>query len=119
MLWPITTGALRQLNHFIAHRLRQWLWRKHGNPSGKYTALANRELFDTYGLYQLPTNLGVTRTLNDKWNPESRMRENRPSGLMRGGKQTVIGSWPLNPSLPAYSTRQKRHAMRSPAGNPR
>ena len=24
-------------------------------------------------------------------NPESRMRENRPSGLMRGGKQTVIG----------------------------
>jgi hypothetical protein len=26
-----------------------------------------------------------------KWNSESRMRENRPSGLMRGGKQTVIG----------------------------
>ena len=25
------------------------------------------------------------------WNSESRMRENRPSGLMRGGKQTVIG----------------------------
>ena len=24
-------------------------------------------------------------------NSESRMRENRPSGLMRGGKQTVIG----------------------------
>ena len=32
------------------------------------------------------------------------MRENRPSGLMRGGKQTVIGLVPLNPSLPAYST---------------
>ena len=27
------------------------------------------------------------------WNSESRMRENRPSGLMRGGKQTVIGRW--------------------------
>ena len=26
-----------------------------------------------------------------KWNSESRMRENRPSGLMRGGEQTVIG----------------------------
>src|SRR5215207_9978578 len=26
------------------------------------------------------------------WNPESRMRENRPSGLMRGGKSPVIGS---------------------------
>jgi len=25
------------------------------------------------------------------WNSESRMRENRLSGLMRGGKQTVIG----------------------------
>ena len=28
----------------------------------------------------------------DDWNSESRMRENRPSGLMRGGKTTVIGS---------------------------
>ena len=28
-----------------------------------------------------------------KWNSESRMRENRPSGLMRGGKHTVIGPW--------------------------
>ena len=37
-------------------------------------------------------------------NSESRMRENRPSGLMRGGEQTVIGLVPLNPSLPAYST---------------
>jgi hypothetical protein len=27
----------------------------------------------------------------DNWNPESRMRENRLSGLMRGGSQTVIG----------------------------
>ena len=26
-----------------------------------------------------------------KWDSESRMRENRLSGLMRGGKQTVIG----------------------------
>jgi hypothetical protein len=32
------------------------------------------------------------------------MRENRLSGLMRGGQQTVIGPVPLNPSLPAYST---------------
>jgi hypothetical protein len=31
------------------------------------------------------------RKLSDKWNPESRMRENRLSGLMRGGKQTVNG----------------------------
>ena len=46
-----------QMNHFIAHRLRQWLWRKHGNPSGKYTQWPDRKLFADYGLYHLPTNL--------------------------------------------------------------
>jgi hypothetical protein len=46
-----------QMNHFIALRLRQWLWRKHGNPSGKYKRWPNRELVTTYGLYHLPTTL--------------------------------------------------------------
>jgi group II intron reverse transcriptase/maturase len=46
-----------QMNYFIAHRLRQWLWRKHGNPSGKYERWPTRELFATYGLYHLPTTL--------------------------------------------------------------
>jgi RNA-directed DNA polymerase len=46
-----------QLNHFIAHRLRQWLWRKHGSSSGKYERWPNRKLFATYGLYQLPTKM--------------------------------------------------------------
>ena len=45
------------MNHFIAHRLRQWLWRKHGNASGKFQRWPNRVLFETYGLYQLPTSL--------------------------------------------------------------
>jgi hypothetical protein len=49
--------SFRQMNHFIAHRLRQWLWRKHGNPSGKYERWPNRVLFQSYGLYPLPTNL--------------------------------------------------------------
>ena len=44
-----------QLNTFVAHRLRQWLWRKHGNPCGKYEHWPNRELFTQYGLYQMPT----------------------------------------------------------------
>ena len=36
---------------------------------------------------------------------ESRMREIRTSGSMRGGCMTVIGDLsPLNPSAPAYST---------------
>jgi group II intron reverse transcriptase/maturase len=46
-----------QLNHFIAHRLRQWLWRKHGSRSGKYERWPNRALFATYGLYEMPTNM--------------------------------------------------------------
>jgi RNA-directed DNA polymerase len=50
-------NSFGQMNHFIAHRLRQWLWRKHGNPSGKYKRWPNQELIQTYGLYPLPTKL--------------------------------------------------------------
>ena len=46
-----------QMNHFIAHRLRQWLWRKHGNAAGKYKRWPNSALVATHGLYQLPTYL--------------------------------------------------------------
>jgi RNA-directed DNA polymerase len=42
-----------QMNHFIAHRLRQWLWRKHGNPTGKYARWSDKTLFENYGVYQL------------------------------------------------------------------
>jgi hypothetical protein len=41
------------------------------------------------------------------------MRENRPSGLMRGGEQMVIGVKPLNPSLPAYSTLASHNDLQS------
>jgi RNA-directed DNA polymerase len=44
-----------QMNDFIAHRLRQWLWRKHGNPAGKYERWPSRELFDAYGRHPLRT----------------------------------------------------------------
>jgi len=37
---------------------------------------------------------------------ESRVRENRLHGLMRGGSETVIGLVPFTPSAPAYSTNQ-------------
>jgi RNA-directed DNA polymerase len=46
-----------QMNHFIAQRLRQWLWRKHGNPSGKYQRWPDHELFAAYGLFHLPVTL--------------------------------------------------------------
>ena len=44
-----------QMNDFIAHRLRQWLWRKHGHPAGKYERWPSRELVAAYGLYRLRT----------------------------------------------------------------
>ena len=49
--------SFRQMNDFIAHRLRQWLWRKHGSLFGKYKRWPTGRLFKTYGLYQLPTTL--------------------------------------------------------------
>jgi RNA-directed DNA polymerase len=47
----------KQLNFFVAHRLRQWLWRKHGNPAGKFKRWPTQVLFQNYGLYQLPTKV--------------------------------------------------------------
>jgi RNA-directed DNA polymerase len=44
-----------QLNHFVAHRLRQWLWRKHGNPVGKFERWTQDVLSEQYGLYKMPT----------------------------------------------------------------
>jgi RNA-directed DNA polymerase len=44
-----------QMNSYVAHRLRQWLWRKHGNPPGKYKRWPSRELIADYGLYQMQT----------------------------------------------------------------
>jgi group II intron reverse transcriptase/maturase len=47
--------SFRQMNHFIAHRMRKWLWRKHGNPCGMFERRPDDMLFKTYGLYPLPT----------------------------------------------------------------
>ena len=47
--------SFRQMNHFIAQRLRQWLWRKHGNPCGKYQRWTDSTLNTAYGLYQMPS----------------------------------------------------------------
>lgn len=46
-----------EMDHFLARRLRQWLWRKHGNPLGKYERWPDRDLFAAYGLHQLRTAL--------------------------------------------------------------
>ena len=48
--------AMGKMNHFLAHRLRQWLWRKHGNPSGKYKRWPDSALYAQYRLYKFPTH---------------------------------------------------------------
>jgi RNA-directed DNA polymerase len=45
--------SFRQMNRFVAHRLRQWLWRKHGSHIGKYERWPDQALFSTYGLHHL------------------------------------------------------------------
>jgi RNA-directed DNA polymerase len=50
---------------FACHRLRQWLWRKHGSRGGKYKRWPDELLAEQYGLYQLPTGI---------WSGQSRPR---------------------------------------------
>src|SRR5439155_1412831 len=47
--------SFRQMNHYVGHRLRQWLWRKHGNPEGKYERWTDHILRTTYPLHVLPS----------------------------------------------------------------
>ena len=46
--------SFRTMDDFIAHRLRQWLWRKHGNPLKKYQRWPSWLLHQEYGLTSLP-----------------------------------------------------------------
>ena len=46
--------VFKHTRRFTSHRLRQWLWRKHGNPSGKYQRWTDERLATELGLYQLP-----------------------------------------------------------------
>ena len=75
-----------------------------GEPAGeRRDATCSAEWKRNEGLVTAHFGLPAPRTsgrCNPNWrcgfgssgrNSESRMRENRPSGLMRGGKQTVIG----------------------------
>ena len=49
--------SFRQMNYFVAHRFRHWLWRKHGNPTEKYEKWPDKVLFEDYGIYQLRGNM--------------------------------------------------------------
>jgi RNA-directed DNA polymerase len=51
--WGNHHRSFRQMNHFTAGRLRQWLWRKHGNPLGRYERWSNSKLYKKYGLHAM------------------------------------------------------------------
>jgi RNA-directed DNA polymerase len=44
-----------QMNHFVSHRFRQWLWRKHGSCEAKYIKWPDAILREEYALYKLHT----------------------------------------------------------------
>lgn len=47
--------VFRQMQRFTSHRLRTWLWRKHGQRSPKYKRWPDTILAEQYRLYQLPS----------------------------------------------------------------
>ncbi len=50
-------NAMRNTNDFAQHRLRKWLMRRRQRRGQGYTEYPTRKLYDTFGLYNLPTHL--------------------------------------------------------------
>ena len=98
--------VMNRMKHYSQNRFRRWLWRKHACRRSLWTHYPTEQLHARYGLYELPTTA--------KWkaarcmSSESRIWENRPFGSMRGGRESVIGLAPFNPTSPAYSTQSNR-----------
>lgn len=49
--------SMRRINHFAEERLRKWLMRKHQRRGPGYREHPRKELYETLGLYRLPTCL--------------------------------------------------------------
>ena len=84
--------AYNAVDMHTTKRLRQWFSRKHKVESGKHVRFSDDKLYDAYGL----TRLGPTTT-DLPWAKgmrpiESRMRENRTSGLTSRGRKRIQGS---------------------------
>lgn len=45
--------ALGRLEYYVQNKLRRWLWRRHGRPSGMMERYSNTALRQTWGLYPL------------------------------------------------------------------
>ncbi len=47
--------SFKQANNYVATRLCRWMWRKHGNNTREYKRWPDKTLFETYGLFKMPT----------------------------------------------------------------
>ncbi len=61
-----STQVFNRVNHFALHRLRRWLWRKHGGRKALWATYPNEVLRERYGLYQLPLRAAWTRAAAEK-----------------------------------------------------
>lgn len=50
-----STKSFSKMQHYTQHRMRRWLWKKHGKTHGQYTQAYSKErLHNHYNLYNLP-----------------------------------------------------------------
>jgi len=45
--------VMGKLEYYLQNKLRQWLWKRHGKPAGKYDRYSNTALRERWGLYPL------------------------------------------------------------------
>lgn len=76
--------SYRKVTNHARERVRRWLCRKHKSQGHGYTRFPDAYLHDELGLVQLRMRPQPFRVRPHESLSESRMRENRTSGLMRG-----------------------------------
>ncbi len=79
------TQVFGRLSRWPRRRFRTWLWRKYDRTLGKHTFFTDERLHGQYQLWPLPMTASWTRSPDGGLTSESRMREIRLSGSMRGG----------------------------------
>lgn len=55
-----SAGVFGRMRDWTGHRLRRWLWRKHGCRKGKYAQYPQEKMETQYGLWSMPRNAAWT-----------------------------------------------------------
>lgn len=56
-----SSRSFGKTKHWVATRLKRWLWRKHTCARSLWTDYSDEQLYDFYGLWPLPTAAGWTQ----------------------------------------------------------